>query len=430
MSTTGFMKLYDELGRLNEDNYTDSRAFWNGASNKKIYDKNFHRAFDAELQDLGLMDIFAEDGSIADQSSYGRIKAAKEANPDSWAVKALQKFWVLQFKDGVKLDSVIQQEKAEAERLEREARYAKEAEERRIELEAKNAQAEADYEVIEKNLPEIKASIEKQVADMVESKRQLLIADFKKIIELRDEIDVNTRNMIDRRYDNRASMLEYLEDGEDLYTLKINLPPIDKRFPRARLEVTLAKLFKITPTWEQYTSFGGNTKVFDTLVFTAKDVEEGTIESRMAAWLDKIWEAVNSRVNRLDEAQKEYDSIMSKVKAAKEAQAAVDADRPVDPKFISDVLDELGEGIKYAEREYDLYRDVHDGSSGAAYVMAEARTVESVALTLVNCNWRAYTDQKEVASWRMTDSINDLYDAVDDAFNAYKSGGLHLEIVK
>lgn len=425
------MKLYEELGRLNEDNYADSRVFWNGASNKKIYDKNFHRAFDAELKDLGLMDIFAEDGSIADLSSYGRIKAAKEANPDSWAVRALQKFWVLQFKDEVKLDSVIQREKADVERLERETRRAKEDEERRIKLEAENAQAKADYEILEKNLPEIKASIEKQVADMVESKRQLLIADFKKIIELRDEIDANIRNMIDRRYDNRASMLEYLEDGKDLYTLKFNLLPVDERFPSAKLHVTLAKLFKITPTWNQYTSFGGgNIKIFDTIVIGAGDVEEGTIESRVAVWLDKIWEAVNSRVNRLDEAQKEYDSIMSKVKAAKEAQAAVDADRPADPKFISDVLDELGEGLKHAERDYDLYRDAHDGSSGAAYAMAEARTVESVALTLVNCNWRAYTDQKEVASWRMTDSINDLYDAVDDAFNAYKSGGLHLEIVK
>lgn len=427
MTTTGFMKLYEELGRLNEDTYTDSRAFWNGASSKRIYDKSFHRAFDAELQNLGLMDIFAEDGSIADQSSYGKIKAAKEANPDSWAVKALQKFWALQFKDGVKLDSVIQQEKADAERLEKEAIRAAYEEQERIEFEAKTAQAKADYELLEKNLPEIKASIEKQVADMVESKRQLLIADFEKVLELRDEIDANTRNMINRRYDNRASMLEYLKDGKDLYSLKINLSPIDKRFPHATLEVTLDELFKETPSWEQYT--GGNVKVFDTIVLRAKDIEEGTIESRVATWLDKIWEAVNANINRLASAQREYDSIMSKVKAAKEAQAAADADQPVDPKFISDVLAELAEGINIAEREYDFYRDVHDGSSGAAYALAESRTVESVALTLVNCNWRAYTDQKEIASWRMTDSINDLYDAVDDAFNAYKSG-LYLEIVK
>lgn len=452
MSKTDFMKLYEELGRLNEDTYRDSKTFWNGASEKKIYDKNFHKAFDAELQELGLMDIFAKDGSIANRGSYGKIKAAREANPDSWAVKALQKFWVLQFQDGVKLDSVIRREKEEAdrleweawfkekqardeaERLEREAERRAEKERERKELEAKNAQAQADYEVLENYLPELKTFVEKQVADLAESKRHLLIPVVEKIIKLRSEVDANIRSMIyrhdERREIPKAAILETLKTGKDLYKLTFDLPPIDRYRPSATIVVCLVELFK-DHGGSYYRSRTGDVAEGE-LVFNVGvvDTEKTKLADMINSWFNKIYKVVSSDLEKiLKEAQKEYDSVMSKVKAAKEAQAAADAGRPVDPNFISTILNELRDGLKYAERQYDLYLDVHDGSSGAAYAMAEGRTVESVALTLVNCNWRAYTDEKEIASWRMTDSISDLQDAIDKAFRASKSD-LQLEIVK
>lgn len=459
MATTEFVKLYEELGRLNEDTYRDSKAFWSGAAEKKLYDENFHRAFDAELQELGLMDIFAEDGSIASRSSYGRIKAAREANPDSWAVKALYKFWVLQFQDGVKTESEIQREQTEAnrlewlawfkekearekaERLEREAKEREREEQKRMELEAKNTKAQADYEALESYLPEFKTLVEKQVADLAESKRHLLIPIVEKIVKLRNEVDTSTRNMIyryDERYETpKASILETLKTGKDLYELTFDLPPIDKRYPSAVIVVKLRNLFKMNSTGGIYnakvTRSGAAVRANADIVFDVKvvDIEKTKLTNIINKWFDDIYEAIYLNLEKtLKKDQEEYDSVMSKVKAAKAAQAAADAGRPVDPKFISDILNELGKGVEDAEVQYDIYRGTHDGSSGAAYARVEAETVESVALSLVNCNWRIHTDSKDVISWRMTDSVDDLYDAIDEAFKAYKSGGLRLEITK
>ncbi len=110
MIKTEFMELYEELNNINEDiDPIASRKFWAAAKNGKIDEEAFHTAFDADLAELGLTDVFTEDGRLTGKDVYGKIKATKEANPDSWAVKALSKLWALRYVDNVLFTS----EKAE-----------------------------------------------------------------------------------------------------------------------------------------------------------------------------------------------------------------------------------------------------------------------------------------------------------------------------
>jgi hypothetical protein len=147
MIKTEFMKLLEDLDRINEaTDINASKKFWAAAKNKQIDAESFHAAFDDELTELGLMDLFTDDGTFTDKSVYGKIKDAKILNPDSWAVKALSKLWTLRYVDHIYFNDAEKAEeekrkKEEAEwRAEREknraAQFAKEEEERRLAKEA------------------------------------------------------------------------------------------------------------------------------------------------------------------------------------------------------------------------------------------------------------------------------------------------------
>ena len=99
---TDFMELYESLSKLNEaTDFYASKRFWDNAKIKVIDDRAFHIAYDNELKELGLMDIFNDDGTFTGKDVYGKIKEAKENNPDSWAVKALMKLWALKYVDNI-----------------------------------------------------------------------------------------------------------------------------------------------------------------------------------------------------------------------------------------------------------------------------------------------------------------------------------------
>ncbi len=103
-----FMKIYESLCTLNEaTNYEASKKFWAAAKNKQIDEVAFHTAYDEELTELGLIDLFNTDGTLLGKGTYNRIKIAKEVNPTSWAVKALSKLWVLRYVDNILFSSEI-----------------------------------------------------------------------------------------------------------------------------------------------------------------------------------------------------------------------------------------------------------------------------------------------------------------------------------
>ena len=111
-----FIELYESLSKLNEaTDFYASKRFWDNAKTKVIDDRAFHAAYDSELKELGLMDIFNADGTFTGKSVYGKIKEAKETNPDSWAVKALMKLWALKYVDNILFE-------VEKENIEKETR--------------------------------------------------------------------------------------------------------------------------------------------------------------------------------------------------------------------------------------------------------------------------------------------------------------------
>jgi hypothetical protein len=119
------MELLEELDSLYEaTDEVASKKFWAAAKNKQIDEVSFHAAYDEELTELGLMDIFNADGTFTNKGVYGKIKAAKDANPDSWAVKALSKLWALRYVDNVLFKA--EEDKLAADRAEREKRNAEE----------------------------------------------------------------------------------------------------------------------------------------------------------------------------------------------------------------------------------------------------------------------------------------------------------------
>jgi hypothetical protein len=55
--------------------------------------------------------------------------------------------------------------------------------------------------------------------------------------------------------------------------------------------------------------------------------------------------------------------------------------------------------------------------------------MNAAAVYLFNCNWRAYVNDHEVASWRITESEEALESALSKTFNA-TCADLNIEIIK
>lgn len=101
------MKVKRISTRLTEaSSFTASKEFWAEAKESILDAKNFHLAYDEELNKLDdkIIDgVFKSDGLLVHKGTYGAIKELNTKNPDSWAAKALMKFWVLQFKDAKRI---------------------------------------------------------------------------------------------------------------------------------------------------------------------------------------------------------------------------------------------------------------------------------------------------------------------------------------
>lgn len=146
------LEAFEELDKLYEDtsNKEASKLFWAAAKENKIDEKAFHAAFDSELAELGLMSLFNNYGILYGRGSYSKIKNAKVANPDSWAVKALNKLWILQFVNNVKTDAQI---KLAQEYAAEQAEYeAKKAEQKRQKEEAHKAMVQEWLDILPKAL--------------------------------------------------------------------------------------------------------------------------------------------------------------------------------------------------------------------------------------------------------------------------------------
>lgn len=93
---TPFMETFEELNKLNEaSNYQASKKFWDAAKAGRIDEVSFHAAFDDELKDLGVMDMFDANGVLT--NDHPRISKTIDDNPNSYAARALGKLWGLRY---------------------------------------------------------------------------------------------------------------------------------------------------------------------------------------------------------------------------------------------------------------------------------------------------------------------------------------------
>lgn len=132
---TPFLEAFDELDKLSEaasdpTKVAASKKFWSSAKIGKMEEDAFHTAFDDELTELGLMDMFDANGVL--ENNYGRIADAKKAHPDSWAAKALGSLWGLRYG---KNRSYVYDNLFKSEKEARDARRKAEEEEKARKLE-------------------------------------------------------------------------------------------------------------------------------------------------------------------------------------------------------------------------------------------------------------------------------------------------------
>lgn len=93
---TPFLEAFEELNRLDEaSNYQASKKFWDAAKAGRMDEVSFHAAFDDELKDLGVMDMFDANGVLT--NDHPRISKTIDDNPNSYAARALGKLWGLRY---------------------------------------------------------------------------------------------------------------------------------------------------------------------------------------------------------------------------------------------------------------------------------------------------------------------------------------------
>lgn len=170
---TDFLNTYEQLSSLNEDAKSDAgKRFWAAAKNNQIDEDSFCDAYEEELKQLGLDGIFwphkREDGTISlgklkHRGVYGDIKKAKEANPNSYAVKACAKLWVLQFVEGAKYNFEIREKEAQQRKADELKR--KEEEKKRLEQEKIEQQVQAYRDILPDALAAIDPKLTQEYLD-------------------------------------------------------------------------------------------------------------------------------------------------------------------------------------------------------------------------------------------------------------------------
>jgi hypothetical protein len=181
---------------------------------------DFHTAFDDELHalldDATYESLFNADGTLKHRGTYGIIKKLDQTNP---VVKALVKFWALQFS----LDQMLPDAKAawDKEAADREAsaaayeaeRKAKEEENKKaFDLKVKDLQVEADKEA-EEHFKKINNLIDPELIER--SKQDSTFVPFKLKAEVHGQFD--SRSSVE---DQKISVYFYLTVGDSTWSCK------------------------------------------------------------------------------------------------------------------------------------------------------------------------------------------------------------------
>ena len=399
------LEIYD---LLEWGEYSDSSQFWSEAKAGRLDGSSFWAAYSSELRRLGLLDLIdANYKELKEKSSYGRIKKAAEENPDSWAVKALLKMWVLQFKNGVKSDIRIERE----------------------EDEQKLADKKAELANVEAQLPEFE-KIFREVGNRILGEAA---AECNKLMRTNNEL-INKIKEISHDFVKAQSFIAKEIKDTNLFEMEFNYYGPTMSDLTGTIYISFEKVFgeSVKYHWSSRIDRTG----YD---FIHKRIDiEGMTTDKIREEAEKVFTglaaAIKPHIGNISHTElikATYDKTVKTIEDSKKAQAAVNAGKPVDPDFIAEVLAVLKNGLKKANAEYASWAGwrYDDGDSGAAFANEKYKTIQAAAVYLFNCNWCSYVNNRKIAVWRVTDSKEALEDALSATFDAV-SQDLNIEIIK
>ena len=399
------LEIYD---LLEWGEYSDSSQFWSEAKVGRLDGSSFWAAYSSELRRLGLLDLIDTNyKELKEKSSYGRIKKAAEENPDSWAVKALLKMWVLQFKNGVKSDIRIERE----------------------EDEQKLADKKAELANVEAQLPEFE-KIFREVGNRILGEAA---AECNKLMRTNNEL-INKIKEISHGFVRAQSFIAKEIKDTNLFEMEFNYYGPNMSDLTGTIYISFETVFgeSVKYHWSSIIDRTG----YD-FIHKRIDIEGMTVD-KIREEAEKVFTglaaAIKPQVGNISHTElikTTYDKTVKTIEDSKKAQAAVNAGKPIDPDFIAEVLAVLKNGLKKANAEYASWASwrYDDGDSGAAFANEKYKTIQAAAVYLFNCNWHSYVNNRKIAAWRVTDSKEALEDALSATFDAV-SQDLNIEIIK
>ena len=399
------LEIYD---LLEWGEYSDSSQFWSEAKAGRLDGSSFWAAYSSELRRLGLLDLIDINyKELKEKSSYGRIKKAAEENPDSWAVKALLKMWVLQFKNGVKSDIRIERE----------------------EDEQKLADKKAELAGVEAQLPEFE-KVFREVGNRILGEAA---NECNKLIKVNNEL-INKIKEISHGFVRAQSFIAKEIKDTNLFEMEFNYYGPTMSDLTGTIYISFETVFgeSVKYHWSSIIDRTG----YD-FIHKRIDIEGMTVD-KIREEAEKVFTglaaAIKPQVGNISHTElikTTYDKTVKTIEDSKKAQAAVNAGKPVDPDFIAEVLAVLKNGLKKANAEYASWAGwrYDDGDSGAAFANEKYKTIQAAAVYLFNCNWCSYVNNRKIAVWRVTDSKEALEDALSATFDAV-SQDLNIEIIK
>lgn len=413
-STSSYHRFKDQFYSRAEKNILDAKAF--------------HFAFDSELLKLGfnLTDLFTADDSDAllkNKGTYGIIKKGLEDTERHIAVRALLRFWVLQFKDGAKLQSDIDKEKEEREKEEREKilAAAAEREKERAALKEKDLKR---LNAIADSLKDTVSELEKlcltYAQDQLDEKAIILNSKSAELDHISNRFDRVRISVLDNVKLDRA-VLDYEPEIKGIKVTTDIFPNCYYYDDLSKGKVGI-KLF-VDVNFPSYYSRKERRKLH--IIYYVKDDESVDLDECKKEFKDFIDEKINEVFKDLDSSlDSAIEFATNKLKycthardLGKRAQALVDSGKDPEPSFFKTLTDIATEGRASAKAAMDswsaLSRPHHgDGSAELTYYSTLWKTADTLAYYLIDCNI-----DSPYGNYRITDNPKNLAEILNKALD-------------
>lgn len=323
------LEIYD---LLEWGEYGASSQFWSEAKAGRLDSTSFWNAYSSELRKLGLLDLFdTEYKELKEKSSYGRIKKAAEENPDSWAVKALLKVWVLQFKNGVKSNIRIEKEEGEQ----------------------KLATKKAELAGVEAQLPEFE-KVFREVGNRILGEAA---AECNKLIKVNNDLITKIKEISHGFVEAKSFIAKEIKDT-DLFEMNFGYDGPTALDLTGTIYIRFEKVFGESVDYHWLGRIHGAGYNVLQKRFDIEGMTVDKIRKEAEKTFTDLATVIKPQVGNISQTElikATYDKTVKIIEDSKKAQAAVNAGRPVDPDFIAEVLAVFKNGSKKASDEYDSW---------------------------------------------------------------------------